>query len=141
MMAAEGSNTPYTHIGVSEAFHPLSHHQNDKTRKDKLVKIQNYHSVAFAKFLTKLSKMPDGDGSVLDHSILLYGSNMSNSNQHDEFPLPIMVVGGGAGKLKGNQHLKYEDKTPLANLHLTLLDRAGVPIEKVGDSDGMFSEL
>ena len=141
MMAGEGSNVTYNHIGVSDAFHPLSHHQNDKARKDKLVKIQNYHSVAFAKFLTKLSKMPDGDGSVLDHSILLYGSNMSNSNQHDEFPLPIMVVGGGAGKLKGNQHLKYEDKTPLANLHLTLLDRAGVPIDKVGDSEHAFSEL
>ena len=78
--------------------------------------------------------MPDGDGSVLDHSILLYGSNMSNSNAHDEFPLPTLVVGGGAGKLKGNQHIKYEDRTPLANLLLTLLDRAGVPAEKVGNS-------
>ena len=141
MMAAEGSNTPYPHIGVSEAFHPLSHHQTDKARKDKLVKIQNCHSVAFAKFLTKLSKMPDGDGSVLDHSILLYGSNMSNSNAHDEYPLPTIVVGGGAGKIRGHQHLRYPEKTPLANLLRTLLDRAGVPVEKFGDSTGVFSEV
>ena len=141
MMAGEGSNVTYNHIGVSDAFHPLSHHQNDKSRKDRLVKIQTYHSQAFAKFLTKLAAMPDGDGSVLDHSIKLYGSNMSNSNAHDEFPLPTIVVGGGAGKLKGGQHLKYEDKTPLANLLLTLLDRAGVPVEKVGNSTQIFSEI
>ena len=141
MMAGEGSNVTYNHIGVSDAFHPLSHHQNDKSRKDRLVKIQTYHSQAFAKFLAKLAAMPDGDGSVLDHSILLYGSNMSNSNAHDEFPLPTIVVGGGAGKLKGGQHLKYEDKTPLANLLLTLLDRAGVPVEKVGNSTQIFSEI
>ena len=85
--------------------------------------------------------MPDGDGSVLDHSILLYGSNMSNSNAHDEFPLPTIVVGGGCGKLKGGQHLKYEDKTPLANLHLTLLERAGVPMDKFGNSTQLFSEM
>jgi hypothetical protein len=141
MMAGEGSNVTYNHIGVSDAFHPLSHHQNDKSRKERLVRIQTYHSQAFAKFLTKLAAMPDGDGSVLDHSILLYGSNMSNSNAHDEFPLPAIVVGGGAGKLKGGQHLKYEDKTPLANLLLTLLDRAGVPVDKIGNSTQVFSEV
>jgi hypothetical protein len=141
MMAGEGSNQTYNHIGVSDAFHPLSHHQNDKTRKDKLVKIQTYHTQAFAKFLAKLAKMPDGDGSMLDHSILLYGSNMSNSNAHNHFPLPTLVVGGGCGKLKGGQHLKYPDQTQLANLHLTLLERAGIPEEKVGVSSGSFSEL
>ena len=141
MMAGEGSNVTYNHIGVSDAFHPLSHHQNDKARKERLVKIQTYHTQALAKFLTKLAATPDGDGSLLDHSLLLYGSNMSNSNAHDEFPLPLIVLGGGCGKLKGNQHLKYEDKTPLANLLLTMLDRAGVPTEKVGNSTGLFSEL
>jgi uncharacterized protein DUF1552 len=141
MMAGEGSNVTYNHIGVSDAFHPLSHHQNDKAKKDRLIKIQTYHSQVFAKFLDTLSKMPDGDGSVLDHSILLYGSNMSNSNAHDEYPLPTIVVGGGAGKVKGNQHLRYPDKTPLANLLQTLLDRAGVPVEKFGDSTGIFSEV
>jgi hypothetical protein len=141
MMAGEGSNVTYNHIGVSDAFHPLSHHQNDKAKKDRLIKIQTYHTQVFAKFLDKLSKMPDGDGSVLDHSILLYGSNMSNSNAHDEYPLPTIVVGGGAGKMKGNQHLRYPEKTPLANLLQTLLDRAGVPVEKFGDSTGIFSEV
>jgi BMFP domain-containing protein YqiC len=141
MMAGEGSNVTYNHIGVSDAFHPLSHHQNDKARKERLVRIQTYHSQAFAKFLAKLAAMPDGDGSMLDHAILLYGSNMSNSNAHDEFPLPTLVVGGGCGKVKGGQHLRYPDRTPLANLHLTLLDRAGVPVEKVGDSTQVFAEV
>jgi Protein of unknown function (DUF1552) len=141
MMAGEGSNVTYNHIGVSDAFHPLSHHQNDKSRKERLVKIQTYHTQALAKFLAKLAAMPDGDGSMLDHSILLYGSNMSNSNAHDEFPLPTLVVGGGCGKMKGGQHLKYADRTPLANLLLTLLDRAGIPVDKVGNSSGVFAEV
>jgi uncharacterized protein DUF1552 len=141
MMAGEVTNQTYNHVGVPDAFHPLSHHQNDKTKKDKLVRIQTYHSQAFAKFLTKLAAMPDGDGSMLDHSLLLYGSNMSNSNAHDEFPLPTLVVGGGCGKLKGGQHVRYPDRTQLSNVLLTLLDRAGVPVEKVGNSTGVFSEL
>jgi hypothetical protein len=141
MMAAEGSNTAYNHIGVSDAFHPLSHHQNDKARKERLVRIQTYHTQAFAKFLAKLEAMPDGDGSMLDHSILLYGSNMSNSNAHDEFPLPTLLVGGGNGRIKGNQHLRYPDRTPLANLLLTVLERAGVPEKTLGNSSGIFSEV
>jgi hypothetical protein len=141
MMAAEASNMTYNHIGISDAFHPLSHHQNDKAKMDRLVKIQTYHSQVFASFLAKLDKMPDGDGSVLDHSILLYGSNMSNSNAHDHFPLPLLVVGGGNGKIKGNQHLKYPDRTPLGNLLVTLLQRAGVSVEKVGDSTATISEI
>jgi hypothetical protein len=141
MMAGEGSNVTYNHIGVSDAFHPLSHHQNDQGRKERLVRIQTYHSQALAKFLTKLAEMPDGDGSMLDHSILLYGSNMSNSNAHDEFPLPTLVLGGGCGTIKGGQHLRYEDRTPLANLLLTLLDRAGVPTDRIGNSTSVFSEV
>jgi hypothetical protein len=141
MMAGEGSNVTYNHIGVSDAFHPLSHHQNDKARKERLVKIQTYHSQALAKFLAKLAAMPDGDGSMLDHAILLYGSNMSNSNAHDEFPLPTLVLGGGCGRIKGGQHLRYADRTPLANLHLTLLDRAGIAMDKVGNSTSVFSEV
>jgi hypothetical protein len=141
MMAAEGSNVAYNHIGVSDAFHPLSHHQNDKARKERLVRIQTYHSQAFAKFLAKLAAMPDGDGSMLDHSILLYGSNMSNSNAHDEFPLPTLLVGGGNGRIKGGQHLRYPDRTPLANLLLTVLERAGIPEKTLGNSSGIFSEV
>jgi hypothetical protein len=141
MMAGEATNMTYNHIGVPDAFHPLSHHQNDAGKIERLVKIQVWHSQQFAKFLTKLSQMHDGENTVLDNTILLYGSNMSNSNLHDAYPLPLMLVGGGAGKVKGNQHLKYPDRTPLANLHLTVLHRAGVPVEKVGDSTNVFSEV
>jgi len=141
MMAAEVSNQPYNFIGISEAFHPLSHHQNNLTKMERLSKVQVYHSEVFAKFLRKLADTPDGVGSMLDNSAILYGSNMSNSNFHDHFPLPIAIVGGGCGKIKGNQHLRYADHSPLANVHLTLLNRVGVPIEKLGDSVGEYSEI
>jgi hypothetical protein len=140
MMAAEVSNLTYNQIGVPDAFHPLSHHNNDPAKMEKLVKIQNYHTKIFARFLEKLQNMPDGDGSMLDHSIILYGSNMSNSNLHNHDPLPHAVVGGW-NKLKGDQHLKYPDHTPLANLLLTILDRAGVPMDKIGDSTGTFKAV
>jgi len=141
MMAAEVSNMTYNQIGVPDAFHPLSHHQNDPVKMAKLVKIQTYHSKRFARFVDKLAKMPDGDGSMLDHSILFYGSNMSNSNNHDHFPLPSSIVGGGCGKIKGNQHIVVPDRTPVANLLLTLLHRAGVDVDSVGDSTGEISEI
>jgi hypothetical protein len=141
MVAAEVSGRTYNNIGVPDAFHAVSHHANDPVKKDKLVKIQNYHTKVLAKFLTKLQSTPDGDGSLLDHSIILYGSNMSNSDRHNQFPLPTAFIGGGCGKLKGGQHLRYPDHTPLANALLTMLDRAGVPIDKVGDSSGKFAEV
>jgi hypothetical protein len=142
MMAAEVSNQPYTHVGVPDAFHPLSHHAENKASIEKLVVVQRYHSEVFAEFLQKLADMPDGDGgSVLDNSIFLYGSNMSNSNNHDHFPLPALVVGGGAGTIKGDRHVRVADRTPLGNLLLTLLLRAGVPAESVGDSTGELSEV
>jgi hypothetical protein len=103
--------------------------------------VQTYNTQQFAKFVKKLAESQDGDGSMLDHSILLYGSNMSNSNAHDHFPLPCSVIGGAYGKIKGGQHLRYPDRTPLANLHLTLLERAGVPIDKLGDSTSDFAEV
>jgi uncharacterized protein DUF1552 len=141
MVAAEVSGRTYNNIGVPDAFHAVSHHANDPVKKDKLVKIQNYHTKVLAKFLDKLSKTPDGDGSLLDHSIILYGSNMSNSDRHNQFPLPTAFIGGGCGKVKGGQHLRYPDHTPLANALLTMLDRAGVPIDKVGDSTQKFAEV
>ena len=140
MMAAEASNQTYNHIGIPDAFHPVSHHQNDPKRIATLVKIQTYHTEVFAKFLTKLQKMPDGDGSMLDHSIIVFGSNMCNSNMHNHDPLPTAVVSGWS-KVKGGQHLRYPDHTPLANLFLTLLDRAGIPAESFGDSTGKFAEV
>jgi hypothetical protein len=140
MMAAEVSGLTYNNIGVSDAFHPLSHHNNEQAKMERLAKIQTYHTEIFAKFLTKLQKMPDGDGTMLDHSIILYGSNMSNSNLHNHDPLPTALVGGWKS-VKGGQHLKYPDQTPLANMLLTILDRAGVPEEKFGDSSGKFKEV
>jgi hypothetical protein len=141
MMAREATDRTYPHIGVSDSFHAISHHQNLQSKLVPLAKIQVYNTQVFAGFLDKLAKMPDGDGSMLDHSIILFGSNMSNSNAHNHFPLPTAVVGGGLGRIKGGQHIKVPDQTPLANLLLTLLDRAGVPMEKIGDSTGQFSEL
>jgi hypothetical protein len=141
MMAAEVSNQPYTHIGIADAFHPLSHHANQPAKMERLSKIQIYHTEVFAKFVKKLAETPDGMGSMLDNAVILYGSNMSNSNLHDHFPLPTAIVGGGCGKIKGNQHLRYPDKTPIANMHLTLLDRMGIPMEKLGDSVSKFSEI
>jgi Protein of unknown function (DUF1552) len=140
MMVAEVSGQTYNNIGVSDAFHPLSHHQNDPAKMERLAKIQTYHSTVFAKFVAKLAATPDGEGTLLDHSILLYGSNMSNSNMHNNYPLPSAIV-GGYGKIKGNQHLKYDNREPLANLLLTVLDRAGISQDKVGDSSGEFMEI
>jgi hypothetical protein len=141
MVAAEVSGRTYNNIGVPDAFHAVSHHANDPVKKDKLVKIQNYHTKVLAKFLTKLQNTPDGDGSLFDHSIILYGSNMSNSDRHNQFPLPTAFIGGGCGKMKGGRHLRYPDHTPLANALLTMLDRAGVPVEKLGDSTQKFAEV
>jgi len=140
MMAAEVSNLTYNQIGVPDAFHPLSHHNNEQAKMDRLVKIQTYHTGILAKFLTKLQAMPDGDGTMLDHSMILYGSNMSNSNMHNHYPLPTALVGGWK-TVKGGQHLKYPDQTPLANMLLTVLDRAGVPLDHFGDSSGKFAEV
>ena len=141
MMAAEVSNMTYNHIGISDAFHPLSHHQNDPAKKDKLVRIQRYHTEQFAKFLKKLAEMPDGEGSILDHSIILYGSNMSNSDAHNQFPLPTSLVGGGCGTMKSARHVRYPDHTPLANVLQTILEKSGVAGQAVGDSTGALTEI
>ena len=141
MIAAEVSEQTYGWIGVPDAFHALSHHANDPAKKARLVKIQRYHTDAFAKFVAKLAKMPDGDGTMLDHSLLLYGSNMSNSNMHNQYPLPTALVGRACGKVKGGRHINFPERTPLANVLLTMLQRTGVSIEKVGDSTGAIAEI
>jgi hypothetical protein len=141
MMAREVSMRTYNNLGVSDAFHPLSHHQENPAKIEKLVKVQNFHTRVFTGFLDRLASTPDGDGSLLDHSIILFGSNMSNSDKHNNDPLPSAVFGRGYGKIKGGQHLKYPQNTPHANLLLTLLERAGVSVEKVGDSTGTFAEV
>ncbi len=141
MMAAEVSNQPYNFIGISDAFHPLSHHANNPQKLERLAKLQTYHTQVFARFVKSLQDLPDGEGNMLDNSTILYGSNMSDSNVHNHFPLPTAIVGGGVGTLKGNQHLRYPDKTPLANLHLTLLAKNGITLDKLGDSTKPFTEI
>jgi hypothetical protein len=142
IMVAEGTNRTYNHIGVSDSFHPVSHHANDMDRIGKLVKIQSWHVEKFAEFLAKLAATPDGQGTLLDHSIFMYGSNMSNSDLHNNYPEPNIVVGGGSGKMKlGGQHIVLPERTPIANLHLTLLQKAGVERDKFGDSSGTIAEI
>lgn len=141
LMAAERTNQTYDHIGVPDSFHPLSHHANDIERINKLVKIQSWHMERFADFLRRLAAVPDGDGTLLDNSLFLYGSNMSNSDLHNAFPLPTLLVGGGAGKFSGGRHLDLAQPTPIANLHLTLLQKLGIEQKTFGDSTGTISEL
>jgi hypothetical protein len=141
MVAREVSNRTYPQIGVPDGHHATSHHQNKPEKIEKLVKIQSYHVGLFADFLKKLQSAPDGDGSLLDHAVILFGSNMSNSNLHNHFPLPNLVAGAGAGRLQGGRHLRYPDHTPMSNLLLTLLDKAGVPMDNLGDSTGRMAEL
>jgi Protein of unknown function (DUF1552) len=141
MMAREVSYRTFPMLGISEGFHPASHHQNNPERLENLTKINTYHVSLMAYFLGKLKATPDGDGNLLDHSLILYGSGMSNSNVHNHAPLPVLVAGGAAGRMKGGRHLKYPDGTPMANLLLTILDKAGVPQDRVGDSSGTLTEL
>jgi hypothetical protein len=142
IMAAEGTNRTYNHIGVPDSFHPVSHHANDLTRIDKLARIQTWHLEQFAGFIKKMAETPDGPGSLLDHSMFMYGSNMSNSDRHDNYPEPNIVVGGGNGKLKlGGQHLVLPERTPIANLHLTLLQKVGVERDRFGDSTGTIADF
>jgi hypothetical protein len=141
VMVAEGTNRTYNHVGVPDSFHPVSHHSNDRERIRRLTIIQRYHMQRFADFLQKLAATPDGDGSVLDHSLFLYGSNMGNSNQHDNYPLPEVLVGGANGKHSGGKNLALPERTPLANLHLTILDKLGIGQDSFGNSTGLLSEV
>jgi hypothetical protein len=142
IMVAEGTNRTYNHIGIPDSFHPVSHHANDLTRIEKLVKIQTWHLEQFAGFVKKMAETPDGQGSLLDHSIFMYGSNMSNSDRHDNYPEPNIVVGGGNGRLRlGGQHIVLPERTPIANLHLTLLQKVGVERDTFGDSTGTIADL
>jgi hypothetical protein len=137
MFAKEVSNAVYAASGVREPFHNLSHHSNVPDNIARLAQLNQYHHRTFAYLLEKLQKTPDGEGSLLDHSLVLYGSGMSNSNQHDHDPLPIVVAGGAAGKVKGGRHIAVGPRTPLSNLQLAMLHRLGVPAESFGDSTGV----
>ena len=137
----ELTNRTYPQIGVPEPHHPTSHHGNDPVKVEKIAKIGQYHVEFFARFLEKLKSTPDGDGSLLDNTISLYGSGMGNPSLHDHLNLPILVAGGASTGLKGGRHIRYEQGTPLANLHMTLLDRAGVRLDSFGDSNGKIENL
>lgn len=140
-LARETSNRAYPEIGISEGHHPLTHNGGDPEKLAKVARINAMHVGLFAYYLDKLRATPDGNGSLLDHSILLYGSGMGNADIHDHRNLPIVVAGGLAGKAKGGRHINYANETPLANLHLTLLDRVGVRQESFSDSTAKVAEL
>ena len=140
-LTRELSNRTYPEIGVPDPHHPTSHHGSNPEKLAKIAKINTFHVSLFAEFLQKLKDTADGDGSLLDHSVYMYGSGMGNSSLHDHVNLPILVAGGAAAGLKGGRHIRYEHGTPLANLHLTLLDRVGVHLDAFGDSNGTVKSL
>ncbi len=140
-LARETSARTYPEIGVPDPHHPLTHHGNDPDKVARMAKINRFHVSLFAEFLAKLKATPEGNGSLLDHSLYLYGSGMGNPNVHDHTNLPILVAGGAAGKMRGGRHIRYEKPTPLANLHLTLLDKVGVRVDSFADSQGKVEGL
>jgi len=141
LMEKEVSMRTYANLGVTEAFHPLSHHGDDPDKKVRLARVQAFHTQIFTKFLDRLDAMEEVNGTVLDNSMILFGSNMSNSDKHNQDPLPNAVFGLGGGNIRGGQHLAYPQDTPHANLLLTLLNRAGVNQESFGDASGELSEV
>jgi len=138
MMAGEGSNVRFPRSGVNEGFHNASHHSNEEKNKDQFAVLNNYHITVLKNFFDKLAATPDGDGSLLDHSLVLYGSSMSDANEHNFDPLPILLIGGANGLIEGGRHLMYEPHTPLANLYVGLLDKFGIRQDSFGNSTGML---
>jgi hypothetical protein len=141
MLAREVSGHAYPEIGVTDSHHPLSHHQDEPAKLERLHKINEYHFRQFAYLVGKLAQMPEGDGTMLDHTVFLYGTGISDSNTHFHDDLPIAVVGGKAAGIKGGRYIRNPKGTPLANLHLTILDKLGFPLEKLGDSTGRINRL
>ncbi len=140
-MDREASMRTYNNLSIQEAFHPLSHHGNDPAKQDRLAVIQTYHTKMFAHFVDRLANTKDGDATLLDNSMVLFGSNMSDSNRHNNDPLPSAVLGRAHGRIKGGQHLKYPQDTKFADLLLTLLERTQIPVEKIGDSGTGLAEV
>jgi hypothetical protein len=140
-MDHEASMRTYTNLSIAEGFHPLSHHGNNPEKMDKLVKIQNYHTQVFAGFIKKIEATKEGTGTVLDHSTILFGSDMSNSDRHNNDPLPSVILGHANGKIKGGQHLKYPQDSRHGELLLTLLQRNEIPVKSIGDGVDGLSEV
>ncbi len=141
MIGREGGNRTYRNIGVPDAHHGLSHHFNDAAKIARLQKIDQHHVTQLASFLSKLQNAKDGDGTLLDHSLVMYGSSLSDGNRHDHLDLPTILAGGGAGRVHGGRHVRYKKGTPMTNLFLSMLDIAGVQPEKIGDSTGKIEHL
>jgi len=141
MLAREGSNRSYREIGVSDGHHNCTHHQNDPDKISKTIQINTHHVNQFAYLIDRMKSTPDGDGTLLDHSMILYGSSISDGNRHTHTNLPLALIGGGGGKLKGGRHVRYGEDTPMNNLLLSMLDKSGVPTEKLGDSTGKLEHL
>jgi len=140
-LAREASTRTYPEIGVPDPHHPVTHHGNNPEKLAKIAKINQFHVSLFAEFLEKMKATPEADGTLLDHSTYLYGSGMGDSDAHDHTNLPILVAGGAGCGMKGNRHIRYETPTPLSNLHLTLLNQVGVPLETFADSNGKVDDL
>src|SRR5262249_29507586 len=139
--ARETSNRTYPEIGVPDPHHPLTHHGNDPKKIEKVAKVNRFHVSLWAEFLAKMKATKEGNGSLLDHSLLLYGSGMGNGNLHDHETLPTRGAGGAAGRMKGGRHIRYKEPKPLASLHLTLLDKVGVRLDSFADSKGKMDDL
>jgi Protein of unknown function (DUF1552) len=140
MLGREFSGVTYPQIGVPDAHHPITHHQQEVEKVAKVAKINHYHVTQFAYLLEKLQSTPDGDGSLLDHTIMMYGTGMGDCNAHDPRNIPLVLAGGRSAQLKGGRHLRYPKETPLANLHLTLLDKLGIHLDRMGDSTGRLDD-
>lgn len=141
MVGREGSRRTYREIGIGDAHHPLSHHQKNPEKIEKITQINEFHMRLFAGFLEKLRQTPDGEGSLLDNTIVVYGSCIGDGNRHNHDDLPVVIAGGKSAGLRGDRHLAFEQGTPMTNLYLSLLDRMGAPIEQFGDSTGRLEEL
>jgi hypothetical protein len=141
MIGHEPTDRSYAHIGVPETHHSISHHGNDAEKLAKYAKLCTYQIVKFSEFLDKLKATKDADGNLLDHSLLYWGSGMSNANLHAHYDMPLTLVGGAGGALEGNRHVAFPAETPMANLLLTMLDKVDAGVESLGDSTGTITEL
>jgi hypothetical protein len=141
MMSREVSSRTYPELGIPDPHHPISHHQGDASKVEKLTKINAFHTSLFAHFLQQLRDTPDGDGSLLDHVMIMYGCGISDSDQHLHNNLPVLIAGGGAGRIRGGRHIRYDADVPMTNLQLTLLDKMDVRLDRLGDSTGTLRDL
>ncbi|MEP6663555.1 MAG: DUF1552 domain-containing protein [Verrucomicrobiota bacterium] len=141
MVAFDGNNRPYKEIGVAEGHHDLSHHSGDETKKQKIARINHFHATQFAYFLDKLKSIPEGEGTLLDNCMIVYGSGIGDGNRHNHDNLPVLLAGRGGGTIETGRHLKLEKETPMTNLYLSMLERMEVPVERIGDSTGKLKQL